>query len=143
MMPDLKSCRVLVTPRSYGRDDPRLRTELEASVGDVIYNTTGRLLSASELRELLPDCDGYIAGLDTIDRSALEAADRLKVIARYGVGLDNIDQVVAREKGIVITNTPSANALSVAELTIGLLLALARMIPTAAAATRAGEWPRL
>jgi D-3-phosphoglycerate dehydrogenase len=140
--PDLKSCRVLVTPTSYGQSDPRLRAELEATVGEVIYNTLGRPLTSAELRRLLPGCDGYIAGLDRIDRAALEAADRLKVIARYGVGVDNIDLAAAAEKSIVVTNTPFANASSVAELTIGLLLALARSLPTLVAQTKAGQWPR-
>lgn len=139
---DLKSCRVLVTPTSYGRSDPRLRAELEAAVGEVIYNTLGRPLTSEELRALLPGCDGYIAGLDVIDRAALEAADRLKVIARYGVGIDNIDLAAAAEKSIVVTNTPLANASSVAELTIALMLALARSLPTLVAQTKAGQWPR-
>lgn len=139
---DLKSCRVLVTPTSYAQSDPRLRTELEEAVGQVIYNERGRAFSSQELQELLPGCDGFIAGLDQIDRAALAAADRLKVIARYGVGIDNVDLQAAAEKGIVVTNTPSANSVSVAELTVGLLLALARDIPALAAETRAGRWPR-
>jgi D-3-phosphoglycerate dehydrogenase len=143
MMPDLKSCRVLVTPRSYAKHDPRLQTELETAVGEVIYSPTGRPLSSSELKDLLPGCHGYIAGLDMVDRAALEAADELKVIARYGAGVDRVDLAAASEKGIIVTNTPGANAVSVAELTIGLMLSLARMIPNANAATKAGEWPRL
>jgi D-3-phosphoglycerate dehydrogenase len=143
VMSDLRSCRVLVTPTSYAKDDPRLRTELEAAVGEVIYNPTGRPLSGVELADLLPGCHGYIAGLDRVDRTALGAADRLRVIARYGAGLDRVDLEAAREKGIVVTNTPGANSISVAELAVGLMLALARMIPQADAATKAGEWPRL
>ena len=139
-MTDLKTCRVLVTPRSFGKCDPGLKAQLETAVGEVIYGSNDRSLSASEVRELLPGCDGYIAGLEVINRSALEAADRLKVIARYGVGVDSVDLAAAREKGIVVTNTPGANAVSVAELTIGLMLSLARMIPQANVQTRAGEW---
>ena len=142
-MIDLQQCCVLVTPTSFGRDDPRLRAELEAAVGRVIYNPTERPLSSASLRELLPGCDGFIAGLDTVDRAALAAADRLKVIARYGAGVDRVDLDAARERGIVVTNTPSANAVSVAELAIGLMIALARSIPAANAATKAGQWPRL
>jgi D-3-phosphoglycerate dehydrogenase len=143
MMFELRSCRVLVTPTSYANDDPELRTELEAAVGEVIYNPTGRPLSSTELAELLPGCHGFIAGLDTIDRTALQAADQLRVIARYGAGVDRVDLEAAKERGIIVTNTPGANSISVAELTVGLILALARMIPVANAATKAGEWPRL
>lgn len=142
-MSDLKQCRVLVTPTSYGRDDPRLRDELEVMVGEVIYNPTSRPLSSEELVELLPGCHGYIAGLDTIDRAALEAADQLKIIARYGAGVDRVDVEAAKENGIIVTNTPGANTVSVAELAIGLMLAVARNIPQANIATKNGEWPRL
>lgn len=142
-MTDLGSYRVLVTPRSFGRHDPQLKTELEAMVGRVIYNPLGRSLSSAEVGELLPGCDGYIAGLDTIDRAALEPADQLRVIARYGVGVDRVDLEAAREKGIVVTNTPGANAASVAELAIGLMLSLARMIPVANQETKAGQQPRI
>ncbi|KAA3664035.1 MAG: phosphoglycerate dehydrogenase, partial [Chloroflexi bacterium] len=105
-MTNLKSCRVLVTPTSFGRDDDRMRTELEAAVGEVIYNPTTRPLTAAELADLLPGCHGYIAGLDYIDRTALQAADKLKVIARYGAGVDRVDIDAAKEQGIIVTNTP-------------------------------------
>ena len=140
---NLKECRLLVTPTSYGKNDPRLKSELEDLVGEVIYNPTGKPLSSAELAALLPGVDGYIAGLDVIDRAALQTADRLKVISRYGVGVDNVDIPAAREKGIVVTNTPGANAVSVAELALGLILALARQIPVAVESVHQGKWPRL
>jgi D-3-phosphoglycerate dehydrogenase len=140
---NLKECRVLVTPTSYGKTDARLFSELQAQVGQVICNPTSKPLPSTEVARLLPGVDGYIAGLDGIDFSALQAADCLKVIARYGVGVDNVDLTAARARGIRVTNTPGANAVSVAELTIGLILSLARHITEAAAATRAGGWPRI
>jgi len=139
---DLKLCHVLVTATSYGKTDDRLFTELEGQVGKVVYNTTGKPLPAAEVARLLPGMDGYIAGLDVINRQALATADRLKVIARYGVGVDNIDLAAASERGIRVTNTPGANSISVAELTVGLILSLARKIPESAAAARTGGWPR-
>ncbi|HZD55189.1 MAG TPA: phosphoglycerate dehydrogenase [Anaerolineales bacterium] len=139
---NLKEYRLLVTPTSYGRDDSRLKSELEALVGRVVYNPTGKPLTSSEVAQLLPGMDGYIAGLDEIDAHALNKADRLKVIARYGVGVDNVDLNAAREKGIVVTNTPGANSVSVAELALGLILALARQIPAAVEAVHLGKWPR-
>lgn len=139
---DLKSKRVLVTPTTYGKCEPRLRSGLERRVGEVVYNPVGRPLSSGELAPLLAECDGYIAGLDEIDRAALEGAARLKVIARYGAGVDNVDLHVAAARGIVVTNTPGANAVSVAELAVGLILALARDLPAVAGATRDGQWPR-
>jgi D-3-phosphoglycerate dehydrogenase len=140
---DLKSCRVLVTATSFGKNDPGLRTSLDEQVGQVTYNKTGKPLSAAQLADLLPGIDGFIAGLDAITADALQAADRLKVISRYGVGIDNVNLEAARQKGIVVTNTPGANSVSVAELAVGLILSLSRHIPEASAAARKGEWPRM
>ena len=141
-MKDIKKSRVLVTPTSFGKNDPGLCAELEDQVGEVIYNKTGKPLSSKDVASLLPGMDGYIAGLDMIDRTALNTADCLKVISRYGVGYDRIDLNAAREKGIIVTNTPGANSVSVAELTIGLLLSLARQIPESIQSVRQGKWPR-
>lgn len=141
-MNSLGEYKVLVTPTSYGSMDPTLKTELEAMVGEVVYNTTGKPLSSRQLQELLADCQGMIAGLDEIDRAALEAAPELQVVARYGVGYNNVDLEAASERGIVVTNTPGANAAAVAELTVALILNLMRPILPAAQQTRAGEWPR-
>ena len=139
---DLKQAVLLVTPTSYGKNDSRLKSDLEAQVKQVTYNPTGKPLSSSEVADLLPGVDGFIAGLDAIDRAALEKTDRLKVISRYGVGVDNVDLEACKEKGIVVTNTPGANSVSVAELALALMLALARQIPEAVQNVQQGKWPR-
>jgi D-3-phosphoglycerate dehydrogenase len=141
-MKDLKDCKILVTPSSYGTQDPALKTDLEQFVGDVIYNTAGKPLSSAQLQELLGDVDGMIAGLDEIDAAALDSAPNLKVVARYGVGYNNVDLEAAERLGIIVSNTPGANAVAVAELTIGLMINLLRPIISAVAMTKAGEWPR-
>ena len=134
--------KVLVTPRSFGRGDDTLRQTLARSVGAVEWQQGGDL-DPETLRGLVADVDGWIAGLERIDRSVIESAPHLKVIARYGVGVDNVDLDAAGERGIVVTNTPGANAGAVAELVIGLMLALARRIPQADRAVRRGTWARL
>lgn len=139
---NLKECRILVTPTSFGKNQPELKSELKAMVGEVVYNPIGKPLSSAEVAALLPGIDGYIAGLDTIDAAALRSADKLKVIARYGVGYDKVDLTAAKEKGIIVTNTPGVNSVSVAELALGLMLALARQIPEAVEAVHGGKWPR-
>ncbi|UCD80288.1 MAG: phosphoglycerate dehydrogenase [Desulfobacterales bacterium] len=139
---DLSACRVLVTPTSFAKGNPDLKSILEKTVGEVIFNPSSRPLASAELAELLKDADGFIAGLDQIDASALAAAKRLKVIARYGVGVDRVDVAAATRRGIVVTNTPGANSAAVAELAVGLMLALCRYICQADQATRRGEWPR-
>ncbi len=140
---NLEKCKVLVTPTSFGRDNPELKQSLEAQVGEVVYNPTGKPLSAAALIELIADVDGYIAGLDEITQDVIGAAAKLKVIARYGVGVDNVDLQAAKSRGVVVTNTPGANSASVAELTVGLILALARNLVPAAIAAGQGGWPRM
>ncbi|MCX7856923.1 MAG: phosphoglycerate dehydrogenase [Deltaproteobacteria bacterium] len=140
---ELKNCRVLVTATTFGKCDPSPLPVLEQSVGEVIHNPLGRPLKAKELLELVKDIDGWIAGLDEINWEVIRAANRLKVISRYGVGVDRIDIKEASRKGIVITNTPGSNSVAVAEMTICLMLALARDLINASLSTKHGEWPRL
>jgi D-3-phosphoglycerate dehydrogenase len=142
-MKTLKDCRVLVTATSYAMNDPTLRSDLEAVVGEVIYNPTQHPLTARELAAMITGVDGMIAGLDEINHEVIEAANCLRVVARYGVGLDRVDLEAAKKKGIVVTTTPGANATSVAELTVGLMIVLARHITEANRRTKLGEWPRL
>ena len=77
-----------------------------------------------------------------IDAEAIAAAPVLKVIARAGVGLDNVDLPAATEAGVMVVNAPTSNIISAAELTIGHILSLARHIPAAHASLAAGEWKR-
>jgi D-3-phosphoglycerate dehydrogenase len=135
-------CRVLVTPTSYGRNDPQLKTLLESSVHEVIYNPFDRPLRAAELMKLVKEIDGYIAGLDEIDESVIRTAPRLRVIARYGVGVDRVDLQAATRRKIAVTNTPGANAVAVSELTVAFMLALARQLCVINEITRRGGWPR-
>jgi len=77
-----------------------------------------------------------------IDAEALAAAPELKVVARAGVGLDNVDIKAATQAGVMVVNAPTSNIISAAELTIGHILSLARHIPAAHASLAAGEWKR-
>lgn len=134
---------VLVTARSFGRSRPELREELEGAVREVRWNDLGRPLTAEELREAIADVDGVIAGVDRFDAGVIGAAPRLRVIARHGTGTDAVDLDAARGAGVVVTNTPGANAAAVAELAIGLMLALARRISEGDRRVRAGEYGAL
>jgi phosphoglycerate dehydrogenase-like enzyme len=132
---------VLVTPRSFGLHDETLRRKLEAEVGDVRYQPGP--LDADEIAPLLADADGLLAGLDELSAGVFDQAPRLKVVARYGVGVDRIDLEAAARHGVTVTVTPGANANAVAELTIALLFALARPLTAGRERVRAGEWPAL
>jgi D-3-phosphoglycerate dehydrogenase len=142
LIKDISQCIVLVTPTTFGKDDPALKSTLEKTVGRVIYNPANRPLAVPELVPLVKNIDGYIAGLDQVDASVIEAANRLKVIARYGVGVDRVDVEAATRRGIAVTNTPGANSVAVAELTVGFMLALGRSICRLDQSTRGGEWHR-
>ncbi len=92
---------------------------------------------------VIKDTDVLVVGLQRITERVLDAAGRLKVIGRCGVGLDNIDLRAAGARGIPVVYTPGANAQTVADLTIGLFLALARKITQADRMTRGYEWKRI
>src|SRR6202022_1841205 len=77
-----------------------------------------------------------------VTREVLERADSLRVIGRAGVGVDNIDLEAATRRGIVVMNSPSGNSVTTAEHTISMMMGLARHIPAANAAVRAGRWER-
>lgn len=135
--------RVLVTVRSFGGAQPELRDELEDAVAEVRWNELGRPLEPAELREAIADVDGVIAGVDRFDASVIEVGERLRVIARHGVGTDGVDLAAAARRGVVVTNTPGANADAVAELAIGLMLALARQIARGDRLIRSGGYQAL
>ena len=139
-MKPLTDCVILVTPRSFGAQAPDLRVELERRVREVRYNETGHSLKAAELRASLPGVDGLIAGLDEINASVFAAAPDLRVIARYGVGVSNVDLDAARSHHVVVTNTPGANSEAVAELAISFMFALARSVAQANQAVHGGFW---
>ena len=91
----------------------------------------------------LADADALVVrSAVQVDEALLSAAPKLRVIGRAGVGVDNIDADAATRRGIVVMNTPGANAIAVAELTIGLMLALGRQLPRANALLHAGKWEK-
>ncbi len=137
----LHDCVIVVTPRSFGQHDESLRRELQAAVGEVRYRPGP--LTADELAPIVADADGLLAGLDEITDAVFKGAPRLRVVARYGVGVDRIELDAAARRGVTVTITPNANANAVAELTIALVLALARPIAAGRDRVRAGEWPAL
>jgi len=137
----VRDCVVVVTPRSFGMHDAGLREELEREVGEVRYRPGP--LAAGELADEIADADGLLAGLDEITADVFARAARLRVVARYGVGVDQVDLEAAERHGVVVTATPGANANAVAELTIALVFALARPLVLGRERVLAGEWPAL
>ena len=100
-------------------------------------------LSEAELLPLVADAVAMVIRSETkITKKVIEAAPKLRVVGRAGVGVDNVDVDAATARGIVVMNTPSGNTISTAELTFSMLMALARKIPQAHASMKAGEWNR-
>lgn len=98
-------------------------------------------ISADDLLTIIPEYDALIVrGRTKVTAAVMEAASRLKVIGRAGVGVDNIDLEAAKKHNVTVVNAPSSTSLAVAELTFGLLLSLAREIPKADAGMKKGEW---
>jgi D-3-phosphoglycerate dehydrogenase len=133
--------RVAVTPRSLrqtpGAHLDRLHAEL-----DVRFPDLDRPLDEDEMVELVRDCAGLIVGIDPVTPRVLEAGP-LRVVVKYGSGMDNIDVEAARSRGVQVSSTPGSNARSVAELAIALLLTLARNVALHDRGVRAGSWRRL
>lgn len=134
--------KILVTPTSFANKESIAACEkLAAFADEVVFNSLGRPLTSSEVSEMTSGCDGYLAGLDTIDAKAIEGMpSSLKVISRYGVGLNNVDLEAAKKRGIAVTNTPLANSQSVAELAVGLMFCAARRLPRQDASMRMKKW---
>lgn len=100
-------------------------------------------MTSEQLLQTIPPYHAVIVRSATkITREAIGAGKNLRMIGRAGVGLDNVDAAAAKERGIAVANTPSATSVSVAELAIGLMFALARKIPAAHGKTSKGEWDK-
>jgi len=98
-------------------------------------------ISADELTAIIAGFDALIVrGRTKVTAALLDSAPNLKVVGRAGVGVDNIDLAAAKARGVTVVNAPISTTLAVAELTFGLLLALARELPRADAAMKQGRW---
>jgi len=132
---------VAVTARSF-RQVPGEHQELLRAAGlPVRFAEADRPLDEEELVELVRGCWGLIVGVDPVTAAVLDAGP-LRVVVRFGSGTDNVDLEAAGRRGVRVAATPGANARSVAELTIGLLLALARHLVLHDREIRSGSWSR-
>ena len=127
--------KVLVSDSLAEEGVSRLKTGADV---DVITN-----LTPEELINKIKDYDALVIRSGTkVTADVINAAEKLKVVGRAGVGIDNVDVEAATKKGIIVLNTPGGNTISAAEHTIAMMLALARNIPQANAALHKGEWNR-
>jgi D-3-phosphoglycerate dehydrogenase len=114
--------------------------EMLRAAGDVDVNTG---LAADALIAIIGNYDALVVRSETkVTRPVIEAAARMQVIGRAGVGVDNIDLDAATERGVIVVNAPQGNTIAAAEHTLALLMALARHLPQADASMRSGKWDR-
>jgi len=135
--------KILVSATNYSRYCTKAKRLLVDNGCEVIENPHGRPFTFDELKPIVGEIDGVVAGVDNWNENVFRIAPRLKIIARFGVGVDNIDIARAAEHGIAVTNCPGINANAVAEQAVGLLLSIVRQIPRLNASTSKGKWERL
>jgi D-3-phosphoglycerate dehydrogenase / 2-oxoglutarate reductase len=134
--------RVFVSTAPFAEGNEFPLEMLRANGIDFNVNTLKRKLTEIELMEMAGDAEAIIAGTEPITRRVMEKCTRLRHISRVGVGLDSVNLLEAKTKGISVSYTPDAPAPAVAELTIGLMLSLLRNIHVANSAMHQGKWNR-
>lgn len=131
--------KVAVASRSFSKN-PKLREELLARYKNVRFNDQGIQLSGNSLVEFLDGCDKAILGLEVLDESVLSKLSGLKVIGKYGVGLDKLDLKAMDRHGVKLGWTGGTNCRSVAELALMFMIGLLRQLPRANAEVNGGSW---
>ena len=135
--------KILVTTVPFAEKNKLPLEMLNSKNIDLTINPLNRKLTSQELSEMVSEFDILIAGTENINELVLSKAKKLKLISRVGIGLDSVDLIKAREKGIYVTYTPDAPAPAVAELTFGLMLSLLRSIHEVNTIMKDGNWKRI
>jgi D-3-phosphoglycerate dehydrogenase len=130
---------IAVASRSFSKN-PVLRQELLERYPGAKFNDTDRVFSGGELAGFLRGHEKAITGLDVLDEAVFNAVPELRLVSKYGVGLDMIDLAAARRHGVVVRWTPGVNRQSVAELTIAFMIALCRRLVPLNTDLRRGVW---
>lgn len=135
--------KVLITTVPFGEKNRLPLDLLEKSKIEYLINPLNKKLTESELIEMLNDCDAIIAGTDKITEKVMNNATKLKHISRVGIGLDSVDLIEAKKRGIKVSYTPDVPAPAITELTIGMMLALLRSMHVSNSQMHQGKWHRV
>ncbi len=135
--------KILITPRALTRDDHPALERLSAAGYTLVFCTAGKTPTEAELMQLIPDCVGWLAGVEPVSAAVIDAAHSLKAISRNGTGVDNLPMEAIRQKGIAVLRAEGANARGVAELAITLMMSAMRHVPAIDAGMKSGNWLRL
>jgi len=124
-------------------NDPLAKEAMDILEDSGLFEITAEHYDKDELKNKLDGVDFLVVRSATkVKKDIIEAGKDLKVIGRAGIGLDNVDLVTAKEKGVKVYNTPGANALSVSELTLGMIISFFRFIPRGTAGLKEGLWEK-
>jgi phosphoglycerate dehydrogenase-like enzyme len=133
------SKKVVVTTRAFSKN-PFLREELLKYFPNALFNIQGKKLLGKELVDFIQDADGVIIGLEPINENLLALCPTIKIVAKYGVGLDNINIDDCRKNQVEIGWEGGVNRLSVAEMTLSFMLGLSRNIYKTSNQLKSGVW---
>jgi D-3-phosphoglycerate dehydrogenase len=135
--------KVLCTTRCMIETIDRYREQIESRGAELIIPTVDQFLTEDELIELLPDVDGVLAGDDEFTERVYAAAPKLRVVSKWGVGIDSIDTEAAARHGVEVRNCRGSMSDAVADMTVGFAVVLARRVLETNRHTRQGEWVKL
>lgn len=135
--------KILITPRSFGKSNPDLFTRLERAGLELVRNDTGGILSEEAMCALIEPCAGVILGVDPLNARVLEHAHNLRVVSRYGVGLDNVDLEECHKRGIKVSRTLGAIENAVADYAFALICAVARRVALIDRRCREHDWKKI
>lgn len=134
--------KVLITSNSFGKFDPKPKAFMESLGWEVVGNRYHHIMNEEEMMGEVAGVDAIILGSDIVSKKVLDKADSLKIISRYGVGIDNIDLEECEKRGIKVTVTRNCNTEAVADYTVGLMLATIRHICNVDKNLKAGVWQK-
>tara|TARA_R110000787_G_scaffold16622_78_gene52236 strand:- start:1564 stop:2493 length:930 start_codon:yes stop_codon:yes gene_type:complete len=137
----MRKHRIKAAPNAFCQNDI-LRSELITRFPETVFNDTGTRLAGQTLIDFLQDTDGAIIGLEQIDSTILKACPDLKIVAKFGVGLNNIDQNALADHGVKLGWKSGVNRRSVSEMTLGFMLGLTHNLFRSDRQLRSGVWLR-
>ena len=138
---DERTPRVAVTPPAFCKS-PSLKTELLDHFPNAAFNEKDRYLAGPELVDFLADADAALIGRDSINTELIGSLPKLRMVAKYGVGLDNLDQEALSCAGIELRVAFGTNRRSVAELTLGFMIGLCHNMSSGSEELKRGVWHR-
>jgi len=135
----MSNIRVVVTSPSFSRNDD-LREEICTLFPGAVLNEKGLKLEGEALVDYMGDAEGAIVGLEEMSREVLSRCRQIRIISKYGVGLDNVDLEYCRERNVAIGWTPGVNKVSVAEMTLAFMIMLGRNLFRTSVQLKDGVW---